>query len=100
MRALAFHSQQESVPLDQAVAEFLDDCRFRNLSPKTVEWYQYALEPFIRHTAAEGVTDVESVTQPLVRDFLSDQSATVLPRRVNHYREAIVRLSRIVHEHS
>jgi len=84
MRALAFHSDQESTPLDQAVAEFLDDCRFRNLSPKTVEWYQYALEPFVRYAVAEGVTDVDSVTESLVRAFLSDHSATVLPRRVNH----------------
>ena len=86
--ALAETSALDSL---SAKEEFLADCRLRGLSPKTVEWYKYALEPFIRFAFARGETDVDSVTEGTVRAFLSEQSAHVRPRRVDHYRQAITR---------
>jgi site-specific recombinase XerD len=77
--------------LDAAIAEFLADCRLRSLSPKTIEWYKYALEPFARFALAQGERDVAAVTEHTVRGFLAKESAEVQPRRVDHYRQAIDR---------
>ena len=43
-----------SLPLPIAVSEFLCECRLRQLTPSTLQWYQYALEPFVRFAVARG----------------------------------------------
>jgi site-specific recombinase XerD len=92
MRALARHSESRSLSLEGAVAEFLEDRAFRNLSPQTIEWYRGVLEPFVRYAMTRGVTAPADVTRPLVRAFLAEQSRRVAPHRVNHYRDGLVRL--------
>lgn len=86
-----FLQDSRSLPLPVAVSEFLCECRLRQLSPTTVQWYQYALQPFARFAAACGEADVGAVTVQTVRAFLADQSGRVQARRVNHYREALDR---------
>jgi integrase/recombinase XerD len=81
-----------SLPLSVAVSEFLCECRLRQLSPSTLQWYQYSLEPFVRFAAARGEPEVAAVTVQTVRAFLADQATRVQARRVNHYREALDRL--------
>jgi len=81
-----------SLPLPVAVSEFLCECRLRQLTPTTLQWYQYSLEPFVRFAVARGGSDVGAVTVQTVRAFLADQSTRVQARRVNHYRQAVDRL--------
>jgi integrase/recombinase XerD len=80
-----------SLPLPVAISEFLSDCQLRQLSPTTVKWYQYALQPFSRFAAAQGEASADTVTVQTVRAFLAEQSQRVQARRVNHYREALDR---------
>ncbi len=89
MPKLMTHHQAPPVTLASAVEEFLADCCLQNLSPTTIEWYRYALQPFVRFASARSETDVDSVTEATVRAFLSEKRAQVQPRRVNHYRQAI-----------
>jgi site-specific recombinase XerD len=65
--------------LEQAIDDFLADCDLRGLSPKTIEWYRYALGPFARFV---GGGDVEAghVTERDVRRFLAAQKERVAPR--------------------
>jgi len=98
MRHLALQEDQPIADLNALVEEYLAECTFRNLSPKTVEWYRYCLGPFARHATDLGIPDPESVTEEVVREFLSDQSRRVAPRRVNHYRQAILRFFRWLEE--
>lgn len=80
--------------LDAALSEFLAECRLRQLSPTTLQWYQYALGPFVRFAEARGGGEVNSVTPKTVRSFLAQQAERVQARRVNHYREGIDRFFR------
>lgn len=84
------------VPLElsSAADDFLAHCSLRNLSPTTIEWYTYALRPFAEYATERGVRQPGSVTDEMVRDFLSRKLETVSARRVNHYREAIDRFFR------
>ena len=50
--------------LAPAVEEFLADCRLRGLSPTTVAWYKYALEPFLRFAAARGEPASGAMSRP------------------------------------
>jgi site-specific recombinase XerD len=81
-----------ALSLDAALDEFLAHCRMRQLSPTTLQWYKYCLQPFVRFAADRGERDVESVTPRTVRAFLGAQSELVQAVRLNHYREAIERL--------
>lgn len=82
-----------SLPLPAAIAEFLADCRLRQLSARTIEWYRYTLQPFARFATAHsnGNDDVAAVTSQTVRAFLTEQSECVEANRLNDYREAIDR---------
>lgn len=81
-------------PLEVAADEFLSECRLRQFSPTTLQWYQYALGPFVRFAIARGERDVASVSPRTVRAFLADEAQRVQARRVNHYRQAIDRFYR------
>lgn len=91
MPGLLARPQNLPVALATAIEEFLADCRLRGLSPRTIEWYKYALGPFARFARARGEADVDAVTQQTVRAFLSEESSRVRPRRLDHYRQAIDR---------
>lgn len=80
-----------SMPLPAAVAEFLSDCRLRQLSPTTLQWYYYTLRPFTAFAVARGEHEVATVTAQTVRAFLAEQSERVQANRLNDYREAIDR---------
>ncbi len=80
-----------SQPLHAAVEEFLADCRLRQLSPTTLQWYRYTLEPFTRFALAHGEHEVASVSTQTVRAFLAERAERVQANRLNDYREAVDR---------
>jgi site-specific recombinase XerC len=82
------------LPLAAAIDGFWADCHLRGLSPRTIERYRYALEPFRRFAVSQGQPDAASVTAKTVRAFLAEESARVGPRRLNHYREVVDRFYR------
>ena len=92
MRALRLHSEEKGLDFESAVGDFPEDCRFRNLSPRTIEWYRYSLGPFVRFLADRGSTAVDAVTEAVLRAFLVERASQVGPRRVNHYRGTLLRL--------
>ncbi|MHB8993967.1 MAG: tyrosine-type recombinase/integrase [Armatimonadota bacterium] len=81
-----------SLPLSVAISEFLAECRLRQFSAGTVQWYQYSLLPFERFATARGETEAAAVTAATVRAFLAERSTEVQARRLNHYRDSICRL--------
>jgi integrase/recombinase XerD len=92
MRRRLPRHQPPSVNLSPAIEDFLADCRLRGLSPTTLEWYRYALQPFARFALAHGEATADALTDATVRAFLSEEGEHVQPRRVDHYRQAIDRL--------
>ena len=92
MRRRLSRHQPLPVDLPPAIEDFLADCRLRGLSPTTLEWYRYALQPFARFALARGEATADAVTDATVRAFLSEEGEHVQPRRVDHYRQAIDRL--------
>jgi integrase/recombinase XerD len=96
MPALALRLHDVDVDFDTAIPTFLEGCTLRGLSPKTVQFYAYALGPFAAHAREHGAEVLTAVTPPLVRSFLGRmqaQGATprggVGPGRLNDYAEAI-----------
>jgi len=92
MPRLLTHHQDPPGALIPVIEEFLADCCLRGLDPTTIEWYMYAVLPFVRFATARGQTDVDCITEGTVRAFLAEKSTQVRPRRVDHYRQAVDRL--------
>lgn len=57
-------------PLDGELLEFAIDRQARNLTPKTLKWYQQSLDAFRAFCVAEGVTCLADVTASHLRRFL------------------------------
>lgn len=91
MRLTLSRQTDLSLPLHAAVEEFLADCRLRQLSPTTIQWYRYTLEPFTRFALAHGEHEVAAVTTQTVRAFLAERAESVQANRLNDYREAVDR---------
>ena len=92
----------------EACAEFLADLKLQNLSPRTIEWYGYVLEPFSRWLAETTAgDDPASVTEPHVRAFLEQMKSQgaagrkpVGPGRLNQYRAGLKSFFDWLCEHS
>jgi len=92
MKTLISSQDGLCITLEAAIAEFLADCRLRQLSPTTLEWYRCALYPFAKFASTRGETNIAAITTQTIRAFLGEKSATVQARRLNHYRESVDRL--------
>ncbi|HHX44616.1 MAG TPA: tyrosine-type recombinase/integrase [Chloroflexi bacterium] len=57
-------------PLSREVAEFVLDRRARNLTPKTLLWYDQSLTIFAAFLEEQGVVTTEAVTPGALRRFL------------------------------
>jgi site-specific recombinase XerD len=65
----------QSVPLDQAVEEYLDwQALDKGRSPNTVRAYRQDLDVFLRFAADAGVTRLDGVDRELLRGFQSDMA--------------------------
>ena len=73
---------RRGIRVSEVVADFLDECRIRNLSPKTIRWYTDRLSVLFR-----DVWDGEfaSVTVRQVRAVLAALMETKTPSTVNGY---------------
>lgn len=66
----------------QAVQEYLLDCQARNLSARTVRWYEQKLGLFVEFLERLNVTDITEAANPsIIRQFLNDLSAIDSPQR-------------------
>ncbi|MEN6642750.1 MAG: tyrosine-type recombinase/integrase [Armatimonadia bacterium] len=79
-----------SASLSPALDDFLADAQLRGLSPKTVEWYRYALGPFLQWLNERDCHSADDLKEATIRQFLASRDG-VGARRLNHYREAIDR---------
>lgn len=52
--------------------EFLLDCRLRNLSPRTIDWYREMLGRALDAIAAQGPSRMEEVRAAHIRQFIAD----------------------------
>lgn len=59
------------LPLEEAETVFLNHCRIKNLSPRTIQYYQEALEYFFAHL--EGIRYADEITREVFEDFLIKQ---------------------------
>jgi site-specific recombinase XerD len=77
--------------LRHEVEEFLFDRRARNLSPRTIDFYQEKLDLFAAHCEAQGVERVEDLTADLLRRWLLEEGKHRTPGGVHVlYRSARV----------
>ena len=58
------------------IEAFLRDCRVRELSPFTIEFYRSQLAAFERFARAHAVTQVTQITPDLIRAYLLQLAAT------------------------
>jgi len=63
-------NNQPGSQLDREAAEFLLDRQARNLSPKTILWYQQSLAIFATFLQEQGVAATEDVTPSTLRHFV------------------------------
>ena len=59
------------LPLEEAETVFLNHCRIKNLSPRTIQYYQEDLEYFFAHL--EGIRYADEITREVFEDFLIKQ---------------------------
>ncbi len=59
------------LPLEEAETVFLNHCRIKNLSPRTILYYQEDLEYFFAHL--EGIRYADEITREVFEDFLIKQ---------------------------
>lgn len=59
-----------STPLDSEIAEFLIDREARNLSAKTLAWYQSGLKIWRSFASDQGILRTEDTTPSHLRRFL------------------------------
>lgn len=76
--------------MDAAVEAFIVHCRAKNLSPRTVEFYQDRLASFRRYTAdtVPGIAPKE-VTPQLIRQYLDHTRAACSAATANHNLNAL-----------
>lgn len=55
---------------------FLRDCRVRELSPFTIQYYRAELATFEKFARAQNVTQVPEITPDLLREYLLELEAT------------------------
>ena len=77
------------LPLEEAETVFLNHCRIKNLSPRTIQYYQEDLEYFFAHL--EGIRYADEITREVFEDFLIKQvdagkKATSLNTRIRGLR--------------
>lgn len=70
------------------VASFLHDCEVRNLSPRTLHYYQEYLVPWLAFAENEGITP-RSTTPQHVKDFLLYLPAKLSPATRNSHLRAV-----------
>ena len=56
-----------NVTVETAIEEFLKNCRLRNLSPKTIRYYEEDLQYFARNIPAKNADDIK---REVVDDFI------------------------------
>ncbi len=78
-------------PIDHAVEQFIADCQLRGLSATTLTHYRVTLGPFVRHAAAAGCTDLRSVTDSTLRDFMAEKRMRAGAKALNNIRDAVRR---------
>jgi hypothetical protein len=67
-------------PIGHLVVDYLASCQARGLVPRSLKQYAYALEAvFLPWCEREGITDIESWSQPMLPRSQLPKSAT--PRR-------------------
>lgn len=59
--------------MDADIANFLIDCKSRNLRPATVEAYRLQLIYFARWATKQGITDLRTVNASTIRAYFADQ---------------------------
>ncbi|WP_449355580.1 tyrosine-type recombinase/integrase [Virgibacillus natechei] len=55
-----------------AYQDFIEDRKFKNTTPKTIENYTVMLSDFIEYCNENGVVNVEDITYPLVKSHLQE----------------------------
>lgn len=58
------------------IESFLRDCRVRELSPFTIQYYRAELATFEKFARAQNVTQVPEITPDLLREYLLELEAT------------------------
>ena len=58
------------LPLEEAETVFLNHCRIKNLSPRTIQYYQEDLEYFFAHL--EGIRYADEITREVFEDYTSN----------------------------
>lgn len=88
------------VPLDEAVAAFLERCRVeRGLSPNTVEAYRRDLDGFVVFTDRLGLDDLAEVDRRVIRRYVAQLStrayaASTVARRTSAVRSFLADAAR------
>ena len=59
------------LPLEETETVFLNHCRIKNLSPRTIQYYQEDLEYFFAHL--DGIRYADEITREVFEDFLIKQ---------------------------
>lgn len=54
----------------QVIAAMIRDCRSRDLTENTIEYYEYQCEIFAQFCEDQGVVDIERITPDLIRQYL------------------------------
>jgi integrase/recombinase XerD len=58
------------VPFCHALEAFRLRCKAQNLTPLTIDWYEWRLKGFTRFLESKGVTEAREVTPHLIRLYL------------------------------
>jgi site-specific recombinase XerD len=75
------------MPLQGDILEFLNDAKYRNLSPKTVKYYRESLTQFTKFATKKGITEPSEITSNALRTY----SAELLDRMTPGGAHALLR---------
>jgi integrase/recombinase XerD len=82
-------TRKETMNLDTAFQEFISDCKYKNLSPKTITYYKDTFHVFTKFCVKMKLKTLESITTSVLKSYCLDLQERVSAGAVLSYFRSI-----------